>query len=209
MTRLSKTIHNGMLGMVLVSAIGLAVAAPGESKKSAGKPGAARAVFVNGASIPVPQLTALEQQYRTRIADGRYWYDRVSGAWGMEGGPALGVIPAGMNLGGPLKANASGGGNGRLSGVFINGRELHPQDIAALQTFTATPPGRYWVDAQGNGGHEGGPATFNLYYLAQQAARSRGGNSWIYRNEMTGIGAGGQGGCTYVMGKDFSASSGC
>jgi hypothetical protein len=193
------------LGVVLAVATGLAVAAP----PVAGKPGAARAVFVNGTPIPAQQLSALEQQYRTRIADGRYWYDRMSGAWGLEGGPALGIIPPGMMFGGALKANASGGGNGRFTGVFINGRELHPQDVAALQTFTATPPGRYWVDAQGNGGYEGGPATFNLYYLAQQAASSRGGGSWIYRSNITGIGAGGQGGCTYVMGKDFSASSGC
>ena len=190
---------------VLASAIGLAVAAP----PGGGKQRAARSVFVNGTPIPAAQLAGLEGQYRTRIVDGRYWYDRVSGAWGMEGGPALGIIPPGMNLGGQLKANASGGGNGRFTGVFINGRELHPRDIAALQTFTATPPGRYWVDAQGNGGYEGGPATFNLYQLAQQAARNRGGSSWIYRSNITGIGAGGQGGCTYVMGKDFSASSGC
>jgi hypothetical protein len=75
-------------------------------------------------------------------------------------------------------------------------------------------PGRYWVDAQGNGGYEGGPAIFNLYVLAQQAARSRSGSSWYYGNSLTNTYAGSSGGCTYVTGSGAgsgsgSASSGC
>jgi hypothetical protein len=132
----------------------------------------------------------------------------------MEGGPALGQIHAGLKLGGALRADASGGGQGKLTGLFINGRELHPRDVAALQQITPVIPGRYWVDAQGNGGYEGGPAIFNLYVLAQQAARRGGGSSWYYGNSLTNTYAGSSGGCTYVMGSSagsgsWSASSGC
>jgi hypothetical protein len=174
----------------------------------------ARAVHVNRVALDAKEIAALEQTYRVRILDGRYWYDKVSGAWGMEGGPALGQIHPGLKFGGTLRADASGGGQGRLTGVFINGRELHPRDVAALQQITLVIPGRYWVDAQGNGGYEGGPAIFNLYVLAQQAARSRGGSSWYYGNSLTNTYAGSSGGCTYVMGSSagsssWSASSGC
>lgn len=182
---------------------------------AADKAASGRAVFVNAVRLPDAQVRELEGRYSIRIQDGRYWYDRVSGAWGIEGGPALGLVPAGMKLGGALRADASGGGNGRLTAVFVNGRELHPRDVAALRTFTTVVPGRYWVDAQGYGGHEGGPAQFNLYQLSQQAARSRGGgSSWYYSNSYTNTYGGSSGGCTYVMGStagsgSWSASSGC
>lgn len=174
----------------------------------------ARAVHVNRVALDAKEIVALEQAYRVRILDGRYWYDKVSGAWGMEGGPALGQIHPALKLDGALRADASGGGQGKLTGVFINGRELHPRDVAALRQITPVIPGRYWVDAQGNGGYEGGPAIFNLYVLAEQAARSRGGSSWYYGNSLTSTYAGSSGGGTYVMGSSagsgsWSASSGC
>ncbi len=179
-------------------------------------PGAVRAVYLNRVALDPKDVAALEKTYRVRILDGRYWYDKVSGAWGMEGGAALGQIHPGLKLGGALRADASGGGQGNLTGVFINGRELHPQDVAALsQIVYPILPGRYWLDAQGNAGYENGPAQWNLASLAQQAAAARGGGkSWMYRNELTGIGAGGSGGCVYVMGSSagsgsWSASSGC
>lgn len=156
-------------------------------------------VVINGMRLTEARVEELERGYGVRIQDGRYWYDRMCGAWGMEGGPALGVIAANLDLGGPLRPDASGGG----TGVFINGRQLHMQDVAGLQQITPVQPGRYWLDAQGNFGYEGVPvAVGNLLALV----RSRGGGSrpWMYRSEMTGIGAGGDGETTYVMGKDFS-----
>ncbi len=45
-------------------------------------------------------------------------------------------------------------------------------------------PGRYWVDAFGNGGLEGGPASFNLRMLAQQAAAA--GRDSIYTKSGSG-----------------------
>jgi hypothetical protein len=41
--------------------------------------------------------------------------------------------------------------------VFINGRQLHMMDVAALMQITQVYQGRWWVDAQGNFGAEGGP----------------------------------------------------
>ena len=169
-----------------------------------------RSVTVNRTRLDDDALRAAEQRFRTRIPDGDYWYDRVSGAWGMAGGPTMGLTLAGLDVSGPLPANASNG----TTGVFINGRELHVMDVLGLQQITGMVlPGRYWVDAQGNGGYEGGPALFNLRMLAEQASRrggslwstpgggvgeSYGGGAWAYGNANTGIGviSDGEGGMT-------------
>jgi hypothetical protein len=147
-------------------------------------------VFVNGVALQTDQINFLQQQYAVRVLPGRYWYDRVSGAWGFEGGPTLGQIYPGLTVGGPLRADASRGN----TGVFINGRELHLNDVIALRRCTQVYRGRYWVNAQGIGGIEGGPPIFNLAALCnanQQAASGRtwhnGDGSWSYRNDATGM----------------------
>ena len=122
-----------------------------------------RNVVINRLRLPDEQVAALEQSYRTRIQDGAYWYDRTSGAWGIEGGPVRGFVPAGMNVGGDLRADASRGN----TAVFINGRELPLADVQALQQLGPVLPGRYWVDAYGNCGYEGGPFLLNLVQLAR------------------------------------------
>ncbi len=43
-----------------------------------------------------------------------YWYDNKCGAWGRKGGPCEGVITAGLNIGGPLRPDASSGTTGTL-----------------------------------------------------------------------------------------------
>lgn len=131
------------------------------------------AVVVNGAALAPNVLMALQQQYQTRIAPGRYWYDPMSGAWGREGGPAEGQIAPGHALGGPLRADASRGD----TRVFVNGRELHARDVQALQRCTPVMPGRYWVAANGIGGYEGGPPTFNLAALCAAAGGGASSNS--------------------------------
>lgn len=162
-----------------------------------------RRVTINRVRISDAQLAQLERQYRVRILDGDYWYDARVGAWGYWNGPAVGLAVPGLSIGGKLTANASGGG----TGVFINGRELHPLDVAALRTITPTVlPGRYWLDANGWGGYEGQPAFFNLWALAAQA-QSRGGSSWIHRG--VGGGMGSDGSCIYYIGGDTSATVGC
>jgi hypothetical protein len=124
-----------------------------------------REIVVNGERLRPETIQALEQQYRVPLQSGRYWYDRVSGLWGYEGGPAIGQVQPGLSLGGTLRANASGGG----THVFVNGRALHPADIAYLQRCMPIVPGRYWMNAAGIGGIEGGPPQFNIIALCQQA----------------------------------------
>lgn len=132
-----------------------------------------RAVTVNGVPLGDATLTALESAYQTRLPDGRYWYDPVSGLWGVVGGPSTGQILPGLDFGAPLPADASIG-TGPRTGVFVNGRELHPLEVAALwRAFGSVFPGRYWLAPSGIGGVEGGPPLFDL----RAAAPGNGGAS--------------------------------
>jgi hypothetical protein len=119
-------------------------------------------VIVNGVRLSNDKIAALQKRYGLTVVPGDYWYDRLTGAWGLRGGPAAGLILPYVDLCGPLQSNASNGN----TGVFINGRELHMLDVVALQQITPVYQGRYWVDAQGNIGLEGGPALVNLWLLA-------------------------------------------
>jgi hypothetical protein len=159
--------------------------------KGAATPGAAspsRAVRINGRPLAASELQTLEkvERFVGRIPDGDYWYDPRTGASGRWGGPALAFLPAGLELGGALPANASGGGQGNLTGVFMNGREVHPIDVAGFQGLVgAVLPGRWWVDASGNYGLEGGPPMGNLVAMAQARRRAGqgGGTAWSKRYE--------------------------
>jgi len=153
-------------------------------------------------------LDQLEQQWGARVPDGAYWYDNVSGAAGPWGGPTGGMLPAGLGLGGALPANASGGGDGTLTNVFINGRELHPQDVYALQQLVgAVYEGRWFVDAYGNFGQEGGPVLGNLVQLAQQyGAQSGGGGDSYYSSDANGSAFVG-GGCVSATSKNAAGET--
>lgn len=171
----------------------------------------AQEVIINGVRLEQKARDSLERAYGARIPPARYWYDRVSGAWGLEGGPTQGQVQAGMQVGGPLRADASKGN----TGVFVNGRQLHPLDVAALRRCTWVIPGRYWVLPNGVGGYEGLPATFNLAVLCSNAASAAGGGSstrcdnygggqFNCSNPRTGIGMiseGGGRGAVFVGGK--------
>ncbi len=156
-------------------------------------------VYVNGQLVGAEQIQAVMQTMgippqAATIPPGRYWYDDVSGLWGMEGGPTVGQIFPGLELGGPLQPDASGSG----TGVFINGRELHPEEVAFLQRiFGAVIPGRYWMDWQGIGGYEGGPALFNV--AAAAAAGAQGGMYGGQTRRTLFGGTGSDGNCSYYM----------
>ncbi len=195
MTRFVRTIRT-------VIAVGLAVAvlASGQAGRAHSEP--APSVFVNGVELSAETLAGFQQRYGLAIPAGRYWYDNACGAWGFEGGPALGITQAGLTVGGPLRADASGGGTGYLTGVFVNGRELHPYDVAVLSTFVAVQLGRFWVDAAGNCGYEGGPALVNLYQLAQAS----GGGGRSYQRATAGGYIGGDGSTSYFFDPSSGAS---
>lgn len=148
--------------------------APPAAAAVAAAPSAGRSVLINRVRLEPEVLQALEATYQTRIEDGRYWYDAICGAWGVEGGPTVGFIVAGLNLPGPLPADISGGG----TGIFINGREIHPLDQAGLQQlFGVTYRGHYWLDANGNLGPVGGPAIVNIVSAIRQAQTASGQQS--------------------------------
>lgn len=160
---------------------------------------ATHTVVINRVRLDAETIQALEQYYQVRIQEGSYWYDPACGAWGFEGGPAVGFILPGLDLGGRLRRDASRG----TTNVFVNGRELHVQDVLGLQQIVGPViPGRYWLDAYGNVGYEGGPALLNLVAMAQRAGVGQ--DNTFYRSGNTDIGAGSSGGTSYVMGKDWS-----
>jgi hypothetical protein len=149
---------------VRVALLTLAVLAGGAS--------AQQGVVVNGTAVDGRTLAQLQTAYG-RIAPGRYWYDPVSGLWGREHGPHAGQIMPGLRLSVPLRRDASGGG----TGVVVNGWEIHPAELAQLQQlFGAVMPGRYWLNANGIGGFEGGPPQFNLGAAAAQRGGGPGYN---------------------------------
>jgi hypothetical protein len=122
-----------------------------------------RHVLVNHSRLTDAMVTAIEQELGRFIPDGAYWYDRVSGAWGVQGGPTLCLIRPNLIVGGPVRADASNG----TTGVFVNDRELDTQDAATLGSLIDLRPGRYWIDAHGDFGPEGGPRSGNLVALAR------------------------------------------
>ena len=161
-------------------------------------------VFINHRELSSEQVGSLVTTYHFAPPAGRYWYDALSGAWGVEGREAAGFILPGYDFG-PLTADASAGN----TGVFINGREINLVEAAALQrTFGAVYRGRWWLDGRsGNFGIEGNPMPLgNLIAMMQaQSRRSDGDNFW---SSATARGNS-SGGCSYVSVGGATATSGC
>jgi hypothetical protein len=63
--------------------------------------------------------------------------------------------------------------------VFINGRQLTLGEKSYLEMTCRTMvyAARYWVNAQGLGGFEGGPPIFNLALCGASGGQNRGGGS--------------------------------
>ncbi len=129
--------------------------------------------IVNDEVVADATIKQLEDAYRIKCIPGTYWYDRLTGAYGIQGGPCIGIGDAGLQIGGPLKSNASAGN----TGVFINGRELHPMDVQGLQTFLWVIPGRYWMDANGYFGYENYPVALGNLYQLYWSKNGSNGNS--------------------------------
>jgi hypothetical protein len=150
------------------------------------------AVIVNGAPLEARHAAALERAYRTRLVPGRYWYDAASGLWGLEGGPSVGLIAPGLPFG-RMDPRASVGRFAGITGVFINGREIHPEELQYLRAlYGQVVRARYWLNSRGIAGYEGGPPQFNV--AAAQQARS---SSSVRRGLFGSSGSDGQ--CSYYM----------
>jgi hypothetical protein len=137
------------------------------------------AIVINDEKLSAETIEQLQQKYRVQLHGGNYWYDGKTGAWGFIGGPVCGLVAADLPIGGALKSDASNGN----TGVFFNGRNLHMQDVMALQTILPMViPGRYWMDAYGNFGPEGGMMVGNIWAYAQAANAPRKGILSTYDN---------------------------
>lgn len=83
---------------------------------------------VNGHLIP-DRLIKRAEKRAGPIQPGHYWYDFRAGFWGVTGSPCLGIIPPFIEeFNYPMPDNCAGGS----TGVFVNGRELHPKDLKLL-----------------------------------------------------------------------------
>lgn len=195
-----------LLALLLAAPAPAADPAPAGTTAPAATP-ATRSLSFNGVAARPQDLAVvatLEARWGQSIPDGRYWYDDRSGAAGPWGGPTTAFIGAGLGLSGvAVPANASGGGSGTLTGVFINGRELHPMDVQGLtQVLGQAPwPGQWWVDGQGNYGLPGQVAMGNLVLLANQRRASAAGNSSYSSDPSTGSSTYVGSGCAAVSGR--------
>jgi serine/threonine-protein kinase len=96
-----------VVGVALIAAAALTaiLLLRGRSQDASTAATGARTVVVNGAAIEPDVRAAYERRAGAPMAPGRYWYDPTTGAWGLEGGPALGVTLAGLELGRPPVAH--------------------------------------------------------------------------------------------------------
>ena len=87
--------------------VGIAVAAGlviGAFLVMRGRGESAREVIVNGVRVAAGALAAYESKTGAHVPDGRYWYDRASGLWGLEGSPPRCVTARGQDFGASLKS---------------------------------------------------------------------------------------------------------
>ena len=140
------------------------------------------AVRINGRALSAEQVKALSETYGQTPVPGDYWYDALSGLYGVRGYQAFGFMLPGHDFG-PLEEAASVGD----SGVFVNGRHIPQMEWMIWSQLLGYPIqwGRYWLDAQGNAGYEGNPVPVENLYLAAQrnavAAGEGGDNFWTSR----------------------------
>jgi hypothetical protein len=155
-----------------------------------------REITFNGRTLSEHEwrtLQAVERKIGVRFPDGNFWYDNRSGAVGTWGGPALGFLMPELPLGGPMPAECSGGG----TDVFVNGRELHPLEVAALSRIGPVWRGRYWLDANGDYGLESGPRLGNLVAIARRQGSPAPGPHRVYGpGELSGVFGNSAGYCT-------------
>ncbi|KAF3774755.1 Uncharacterized protein EJ110_NYTH52419 [Nymphaea thermarum] len=135
--------------------------------------GAKTKVFVNGNHIPDRLVKSAEEQAGP-IQPGNYWYDYHAGFWGVIGGPCLGVIlPYIQEFDVPMPKACSGGS----TGVVVNGRELHRQDLDMLarKGLPREENREYFINISGQVTNKVTGERFSLGNLAPTVERRRRG----------------------------------
>ena len=159
-------------------------------------------IIINEVVLTASQKIELEALYGVAPLPGDYWYDSISGLYGVVGYQAFGFMYPGHEFG-PLPRDVSQGN----TSVIVNGREL-PQLEWLIWSYMLGYPiqvGSYWLDEKGNAGYEGNPQPLvNLYSAAQQNAYSgqggSGDNFWSTRFSAGNSDSGNQRGYVSVPG---------
>lgn len=128
--------------------------------------GGEEVVVFNGQVLSRRQLEDFNKRYHRYPRPGNYWYDPMSGLYGVVGFDAFGYMYPGHSFG-PLPEHVSRGN----SGFYVNGRCLSKKEVKIWNRLMGKTlkPGRYWFDDSGNFGREGKrDYMYNLYTLGKQ-----------------------------------------